>query len=321
MTQTKVNDDDTRWTFHACPICDEPIDLGETSPEVADRDDVARDFTACAVCATLFPTGANAAESAEDVTAAETTRQAEYHAQLWDDVNFEQLDLLGATAMRLASEFAEFLEEPHASGAIIDIGAGRGNILQAVRRLGFRVGGCEPSPQLAEVAKAAYLLGPDILENRDADRYLAGLADRPQRISGFIIWHVLEHLRHPMPLLEKCLTIAPDARFFIELPLAIKPDIFSEHLFFPTPRTLVWIAEELGLDVELLQITADDRLRVFYRGRPADPELVKVPDNTTMDHLEATYAAMSPSFAHFAPLFASADAPPTVGTTKVATDA
>ncbi len=215
-------------------------------------------------------------------------------------MNFEQLDLVGATAMQLAWEFAEFLDDPHSSGAIIDIGAGRGNILQAIRRLNYRVGGCEPSAALTAVARAAYVLGPDILENLPADDYLARLAAGPKRVSGFIIWHVLEHMRLPMPVLRKCLTIAPDARFFIELPLAITEDIFGEHLFFPTPKTLVWIAEELALDVELLQITEDDRLRVFYRARPDDPEILKLPDNAAMDHLEATYAAMSPSFAHFA---------------------
>lgn len=295
MTSQPTIDLGGRWTYRTCPICGEAIDLDAVSPEVADRDGLPRDFTACAECATLFPAGANGASEQ-----AETTRQADYHARLWEDVNFEQLDLLAATAMQLAGEFAEHLDDPHGSGAIIDIGAGRGNILQAIRRLGYRVGGCEPSTELAAIAKSAYLLGPDVLENADAEGYLARLAAGPRRVSGFIIWHVLEHMRQPMPLLRKCLTIAPDARFFIELPLAITDDIFAEHLFFPTPKTLVWIAEELGLDVELLQITEDDRLRVFYRGRPDSPDVLKLPNDSAMDHLEATYSAMSPGFDFFA---------------------
>lgn len=284
----------SRWVYDSCPICDTAIDLTRVSPPVLNRDGVPTDFTACTECHTLFPAGSGGASGEDD----ETTRQSDYHTELWSEVNFEQLDLLAAGAMQLAWEFAEFLGDPTAHGVIVDVGAGRGNILHAVRRLGYDVRGCEPSAALTAIGRSAYLLGPEILENVDAERFLTRLAAGTKPISAFVLWHVLEHLRNPMRLLARCLEIATDPLFFIELPLAIGEDIFDEHLFFPTPLTLLWLAEHHQLQVQLLQITEDQRLRVFYSRQP----LIKQPQAvTTISDLDAVYRTMSPVYDFFAP--------------------
>lgn len=293
MTTSTSAEQPGNWLYERCPICEQSIDLEATSPPVENRDGEGIRFCICRRCFTLFPSDANAAGNQID----ETTRQAEYHAELWDDVNFEQLDLLAAGAMQLAWEFAEFLGAPETQGDIVDIGAGRGNILHAVRRLGYDVRGCEPSSGLTSIARSAYLLGPEVLEHTDADRFLDRLASSGRPVSGFIIWHVLEHLQNPLPLLRRCLEVAPDPQFFIELPLAITEDIFPEHLFFPTPRTLIWFAEEYQLQIQLLQITEDQRLRVFYSRQPVvlQPHAVGA-----IDDLEEVYRTMSPAFDFFA---------------------
>ncbi|MGI9598005.1 MAG: class I SAM-dependent methyltransferase [Acidimicrobiales bacterium] len=282
-----------RWLYDACPICGATIGADRTSPPVENRDGDAVEFRICDRCWTLIPSDTDATGDELD----ETARQADYHAELWDDVNYEQLDLLAAGAMQLAWEFAESLGEPGSQGTIVDIGAGRGNILHAVRRLGYDVRGCEPSPGLTAIGRSAYLLGPEILENVDAEHFLRRLGSGDRPISGFIIWHVLEHLQNPVPLLRRCLEIAPDPQVFIELPLAIAEDIFPEHLFFPTPRTLLWLAEEHQLNIQLLQVTEDQRLRVFYSRQPVvmQPQAVGA-----IEDLEEVYRTMSPAFEFFA---------------------
>ncbi len=292
-----------RWVYLDCPLCGETIPE-QDSPPFPDRDGGQVEFRFCGTCRTLFPAGANSAPDA----GAETTRQADYHGDLWGDVNLERLDHLASTASQLAWEMAEHLPPPTESDAVIDIGAGRGNILHALARLGYPAQGCEPSSFLCQVARAAYLLGPDVLANADADTYLARVAATSTPVSGFVIWHVLEHLRHPVPLLRQCRKLAPTAMLFIELPVAQAEDIFPEHLFFPTPASLVRLAEELDLTIEHLSVTGDHRLRVFYRGR--DPQVVDLAEGTAdrgtgpgfdLAEAEARYRRMSPVFAHFVP--------------------
>ncbi len=306
--QPEVTAGGNRWIYDHCPLCGATIP-SDTSPGFADRDGGTVEFRCCAECHTLFPAGANEVDDA----GAETTRQADYHRDLWGDVNLEQLDLLASTASQLAWEMAEHLPPPSASEAILDIGAGRGNILHSLARLGYPARGCEPSSFLCQVARAAYLLGPEVLANTDAETYLSRVEATGTPVSGFVIWHVLEHVRDPLPLLRRCARIGRTATYFIELPVAQDEDIFPEHLFFPTPASLVRLADELRLSIEHLSVTEDRRLRVFYRGR--DPEVVDLADEgdaataagIDLAAIEAAYRALSPVFAHFVPDRAGGD--------------
>lgn len=303
-----MNDDQapsvsTRWTFEHCPLCRSAI-AETTSPPVPDRDGGTVEFRCCPTCLTLFP-----ARPDEIIDAAEeTARQADYHGNYWGDVNLEQLDLLASRASQLAWEVAEFLPPPARSGKIVDIGAGRGNIIHAISRLGYPILGCEPSAFLCQVARAAYLIRPDVLSNTDADTFLRGLAASDTTVDGYVLWHVLEHFRDPLGLLEQCQRVGPSAMFFIELPIALDEDIFPEHLFFPTPASLVRLADRLDLVIEHLSVTTvDNRLRVYYRSR--DPEVVDLGADGRSDadrsidlaSIEADYRALSPAFAHFLP--------------------
>lgn len=290
------------WTFERCPLCRSAIG-DELTPPVPDRDGGQVCFRSCPTCWTLFPSGA-----VDDVGVTdETERQADYHRDLWKDVNLEELDLVASHATQLAWEMAEFLPPPASSGALVDIGAGRGNIIHAVSRLGYPVLGCEPSAFLCQVARAAYLLGPNILVNTDAETFLHQVESSGAEISGYVLWHVLEHVRSPLEILERCRRLAPSATFFIELPVAMDEDIFPEHLFFPTPASLVRLADRLHLVIDHLSVTADNRLRVFYRGR--DPRTVDLTTDERQDgerpvelaSIEADYRALSPAFAHFRP--------------------
>lgn len=297
--------DSQNWTFEHCPLCRSSIPE-ETSPPVPDRDGGSVEFRCCAVCRALFP-----ARRPDDVVvdeAQEVARQAGYHGTYWGDVNLEELDLLASQASQLAWEMSEFLPAPSDSNPVVDIGAGRGNIIHSVSRLGYPILGCEPSPALCQVARAAYLMGPETLLNSEADGFLRHLEAEGIRVEGFVLWHVLEHLRDPLGLLEHCKRVGPSALFFIELPVALDVDIFPEHLFFPTPASLVHLAGQLGLAIEHLSVTdVDDRLRVFYRSR--DPEVLNLaaddptaPDQTIdLASIEADYRALSPAFAHFWP--------------------
>jgi SAM-dependent methyltransferase len=284
------------WIYRTCPLCDGHVPEGSGRP-VPDRDGGLVEFRACPTCRTLFPSGSNAVAGTDQ----ETTRQADYHKDLWQDVNLEQLDLLAATAGQLAWELAEHLEAPGHSGFVVDIGAGRGNILHALARLGYDVRGCEPSSFLCQVARAAYLLGPDVLANCDAEAHLRAMEERGERPAGFIIWHVLEHLREPLALLRRCRRLSPTGMLFIELPIAQAEDIFPEHLFFPTPASLIRLADTLGLSIRHLSVTEDRRLRVFYRG--VDPTVFDLDDGPVVDleALEAAYRSLSPAFAHHFP--------------------
>ncbi len=268
--------------MRTCPWCREPFERAEQSLPIEDRDGVLVAFRQCPTCDCLLPCYPDANTDTVD----ETNAQVEYHEELWHDLDHVDLDFDLVRGRVLAREIRSYFPE-RSRATIAEIGFGRGNLLFALRRQGFDVVGCEPSKELYKVARQAYALSADAIACIDADTFLAALTASGRQVDALMFWHVLEHLNQPGATLEAYRRQFEDAVIFAEFPIAIREDIFAEHVNVPTPRTLLHMARSLEIGIREIGIVGDARLRVVFGGA-AQSEL---PDNyaeTVTDYLAAS---------------------------------
>jgi SAM-dependent methyltransferase len=94
---------------------------------------------------------------------------------------------------------------------VLDVGCGRGTLLSALANRGFEVHGFEISPEAAEFAdpRAQVKIGAELAEAE----YPAGYFDM------VVVWHVLEHLKHPEQIVAEIHRILkPGGKLIIAVP-------------------------------------------------------------------------------------------------------
>jgi len=147
-------------------------------------------------------------------------------------------------------------------GSLLEIGCGPGLMLQAFRQRGWNVLGIERNQPMAERARTA--LGLEIVSTPvDA---LPGQS----RFDLILMFHVLEHLADPLPLLRECARrLAPGGRLLINVPnLASWQSRFAgpawmhldvpRHLIHFTPATLVSTLHRAGLRLTSLRFASPE---------------------------------------------------------------
>ncbi len=174
-------------------------------------------------------------------------------------------------AFRLAAERFEatrpFLP---ASGRALDIGAGGGEWVTLLGRLGYRSSGIEPTLGYAEYAKAEY--GAEVVT---APLNVAAINGTYDVVTAF---HVLEHLPDPREALARLralLSSEPTARIVVEVPNVAtvlqsnQSKFHFAHVIGFTPATLAAVAARAGLAL-VADLTrsphAEDVRMVFARG-------------------------------------------------------
>jgi SAM-dependent methyltransferase len=100
------------------------------------------------------------------------------------------------------------------AGRLLEVGVARGDFLAEARRAGFDPLGIEPEPGAADVAR-----------RRSGVEVLVGWAEEIELPSAAFdvvcLWHVLEHIPRPRPVLEALLaSLRPGGLLFCEVPNA-----------------------------------------------------------------------------------------------------
>jgi SAM-dependent methyltransferase len=138
------------------------------------------------------------------------------------------------------------------TGPVLDIGAGRGFFVEALRRRGISCVGVDASPEAAELARR---LGIELIVE-DAFAYLSG----DLQFHGIFVAHVIEHL--PIADTERLLILAqgslvPGGKIVIVTPNFLDPLVCGETFWLdpthvrPYPSPLVRaMLEDHGFTVE-----------------------------------------------------------------------
>ncbi len=167
-----------------------------------------------------------------------------------------------------------YLEPWVRGGRLLDVGAAGGAFVAEADARGFEASGVEPVPSFARAAREQ--LGVDV---RDG-----GVEDADLQASSYetvTLWHVLEHLPHPVEQLRKLVSaLAPRGTLAVEVPNAgsavaqrmggawpsLEPDV---HVNQFSPSTLRAAFDRAGLQVCDLRTTAiTPYLRMRHRIRP-----------------------------------------------------
>jgi SAM-dependent methyltransferase len=190
-------------------------------------------------------------------------RHALYQGEYYDDRSgdrfFAPLELFVRAFRRLrARQLIRHLppaREKTPPNALLDVGCGRGLLLEELQARGWRVTGT----QVSETARRA-------CERRlGRGRALAGelpdLALERGAYRAVTFYHVLEHLPRPLDYLEEAgRLLHPDGLLVIEVPDASGPGArllrgrdfcldYPHHLYFFTPATLKRMVERAGFEV------------------------------------------------------------------------
>ncbi len=126
---------------------------------------------------------------------------------------------------------------------VLDVGCSRGNFLAAGIRLGFQMEGVEPAATVAAAAQAAgHTVHAGLLEQLDLP---------PASFDAITLFEVIEHLKHPLPLLSACRRV-------------LKP---GGLLVLSTGNTASWTAEAMRERWDYFNIAKDGGHISFYNPR------------------------------------------------------
>jgi SAM-dependent methyltransferase len=192
-----------RWVSQNCPICDATPDkrLGRRGGS-AHRSHLGVECAIwqCRHCGLIFPNPMPLPKNG-----------SEQHYGLEADDYFENHDAAqkDASALSLLAQAEQIIK---GKGALLDIGAGRGELLRAARGAGWRVTGIETSRRFAEHA-AAYS-GARIMSQP-----LETCAFEENSFDCVILGAVLEHLYNPDETIgEISRILRPGGAVFIDVP-------------------------------------------------------------------------------------------------------
>jgi SAM-dependent methyltransferase len=159
--------------------------------------------------------------------------------------------------------------------SVLDLGAGEGHLVAALKAVGVEADGIEPSPAGRQAARQIHGLD---LGTR--------LAEAPRKAYDLVtLVHSLEHVPDPpASLADASAVLRPGGHLFIEVPHADSVELWRParrrqllclpvHLYHFTPETLAPIVRRSGLEIVGLHLYNPDALEwvLSLRGRAAVP--------------------------------------------------
>lgn len=131
-------------------------------------------------------------------------------------------------------------------GQVYDVGAATGGLLYHLRRAGWEVAGCDPSPTAVRVARETYGIELEVGDESE-------LLPKKSGVDLFTFSHVLEHLYDPVETLKRCHGALSDwGHVAFEVPCFVDPDTMGpamwnmEHLQHFTEGTSTRMLAEAG---------------------------------------------------------------------------
>lgn len=187
-----------------------------------------------------------------------------------DYYNYRSMGAASVSAW--ADRTREILDSlPRRPASALDVGAGEGHMVHALRQRGLAAEGVEPFPTGRQAARERY--GIALFEAPPAYR----------RFDLITLVHALEHVPDPVATLARLAELLePKGLVFIEVPNAASVDMHRPsrrrelldlpvHLFHFAPPTLARVVEKAGLKTLELRLSNPDLLEWLLARRAARP--------------------------------------------------
>jgi 2-polyprenyl-3-methyl-5-hydroxy-6-metoxy-1,4-benzoquinol methylase len=212
-----------------------------------------------------------------------TRRQTAYYENKWStdtDIASDQLAEDFRGVVRFYREHG-FLPAPHTTPFVVDIGAGRGALVEALRREDYVPIGAEPAEGLVKRAQAHYGMPAKILQCMTAEAFITQLTAEQKKIDAAFLWHVIEHVKQPAQLLLNiAATLKNEGVIILQAPLPLPSSIFPEHLYLLTRKTVFSLARMSGLSVAFCDISHQEQFISFVLCKPTSSWKKITPDHT-----------------------------------------
>ena len=188
--------------------------------------------------------------------------QTYFHEAYWPDLTGAEAQQLAADCACVVNYYAPWLKPE--DGPVLELGAGRGGLMEALRRQGFSVLGCEPAERLTELARKAFGFDEQTLHHAEAKVFLKWFGSTRRKARAVFVWHVLEHILEPFPLLRQIGGILQDGGLLIgQVPLLDKEYLYEAHLAFLTEPAIHHAASQCGFAVEQFNYDIENRFIGF----------------------------------------------------------
>jgi SAM-dependent methyltransferase len=185
-------------------------------------------------------------------------------AVLFDDDrqnDFEQPDRTGAFEA-IVSHYESRLNA--ADGAVLHLGAGRGELMETLRAHGFAVMGCEPSPGPTRLARAMHGFDARTLHCSSAEKFLHWMLRIGQKAQAVFFRHGWEHNLELQALLSRMAEILQDdGRIIAVLPPADADHPREAHLSFLNELAVAGASSSARFEVESVDCDFDNRFMAF----------------------------------------------------------
>lgn len=255
--------------FNYCPLC-ESTEL-QFHTYFPDNTSQPVEIALCQQCKSLIP------QYKTRSTHNAIEQQTSFHEEWWCNSTEDELKKTLEDLKSVVNGLHPYLGIPNPNNIVLEIGSGRGSLLRALLDSGYQAYGCEPASGLVKLAREHYALPPERLHEIPANDFIKniipGLPEAPKTI---FLWHVLEHIEHPMPLLRSLKEVLADnGRLILQLPLLHQGYTYPEHYFFVTHESFNFISSQLELELDAIEYDTDNLFVTTHFIKKATPSTTK----------------------------------------------
>jgi SAM-dependent methyltransferase len=188
---------------------------------------------------------------------------------------FEEPDRAGACEA-IVSYYESQLNA--AEGAVLHLGAGRGELMETLRQHGFAVMGCEPSSGPTRLARAMHGFDARTLHCSSVELFLQWVRRIGQKAQAIFFRHGWEHNLELQALLSRMSEVLPDGgRIIAVLPPPDADHPREAHLSFLNELAAAGASSNASFEVESVDCDFDNRFMAFVLKKSASPhDLIKM---------------------------------------------
>lgn len=181
--------------------------------------------------------------------------QAEFHEVEfgWADLKAEDLQEEAKAIEPLANYLSRHIASLQDEECILDIGCGKGTLVQAFRNIGLCAFGVDGSRKLVELGNvAAACQDSPVLFAGDVKDVLDEIRESGRfngyKVKNVIAWHVLEHIIDSKRVVSQIAEILPPGGVLcVQLPGISPANLISSHFFLSNKKNISKLADGLSI--------------------------------------------------------------------------